>query len=610
MMDPSLLSSLRLARGWNTWNTRSVLSHVLLPCGFSLNLGVKEYRDGAFLREALIGRQGANEERIRPGPHSSGGSLTSLVLSWRDIELRIESAHAGDDMVLLVTPLRSQRMPCVITAEAGFLWNRTGTVERLGTRMVGLSSEMEVTVHAEGDFREEPNIAAQGPYVAMALDGPCCFSTGRARTLDEVSAIIAAQHRNHAAQLQKRGTCSDLCDAIQTCMAWDTIYDPLNDRVISPVSRIWNVNHGGYVLFCWDTYFAAYLASLHDKDLAYANAIAITREITDEGFVPNFANPGMKSRDRSQPPVGSFVIRELYRRFRDRWLLEEVFDDLLKWNRWWWSNRRQDGWLCWGSNPYTPVVDNRWESEGVNGRFGAALESGLDNSPLYDGIPFNTDTHLLELADTGLNGLYALDCDCLADLARVLVRSDNVVELAKRGDETRQGLARLWSEEVGIFLNRRTDTGEFDHRLAPTHFYPLLAGAATQAQAERMIVEHFSNPQEFAGEWILPSIARNDPAYADQAYWRGRIWAPLNLLVYLGLLHYDLPEARRELAGKSAELLLKEWRECGHVHENYNANTGEGCDRTDSDRFYHWGGLLGLPALIEAGILESPHQPL
>ncbi len=29
---------------------------------------------------------------------------------------------------------------------------------------------------------------------------------------------------------------------------------------------------------------------------------------------------------------------------------------------------------------------------------------------------------------------------------------------------------------------------------------------------------------------ILPSIARNDVAYKDNVYWRGRIWGPMNFL--------------------------------------------------------------------------------
>jgi hypothetical protein len=75
----------------------------------------------------------------------------------------------------------------------------------------------------------------------------------------------------------------------------------------------------------------------------------------------------------------------------------------------------------------------------------------------------------------------------------------------------------------------------------------------------------------------------------------------MNMLVYMGLEAYDLPNARRDLARKSADLLLKEWREKKHVHENYNSMTGEGCSSGRSNPFYHWGGLLGLIPLIEAG---------
>ncbi len=67
---------------------------------------------------------------------------------------------------------------------------------------------------------------------------------------------------------------------------------------------------------------------------------------------------------------------------------------------------------------------------------------------------------------------------------------------------------------------------------------------------------------------------------------------------------------RANLAPKSEALLIKEWIEKGHVHENDDADTGEGCDVTSSDRFYHWGGLLGMPALMEKGILAGPEVPL
>jgi neutral trehalase len=328
--------------------------------------------------------------------------------------------------------------------------------------------------------------------------------------------------------------------------------------------------------------------------------------MTEQGFIPNFAAvDNIKSRDRSQPPVGALVVRELYRKYKDIWFLEEVFNNLSTWNRWWVENRVSNGLLCWGSNPYVPLMDTHFEIRSVGDWQGAAFESGLDNSPMYDDVPFNPQTHLMELADVGLNGMYVMDCLALADIADVLDRHDQAQELRQRAEKFKSALRNLWHKEERIFLNLRTDTGEFSRRLSPTNFYALLGKAATQEQAERMVEKHFYNPEEFWGEWIIPSISRNDPAYGDQSYWRGRIWAPMNLLVYLGLRNYDLPRARADLVQKSVNLLLKEWREKGHVHENYNADTGEGCDKRNSDCFYHWGGLLGLIAFIEAGYMDE-----
>lgn len=604
-MDSYAELNRRLASGWNTWNTRSVLSHVLLPEGIAIGLGFKHYAVGTVLREALIGRRGGHDERIHPGPRTYDGRYTELRLDWGGCSWTVQSATDGDDLVLLVTPgPGADPAPCrapLVFAELGLLWNRPGTLGRRGEALEAQAGGRTVTVFGTEQDVREPYVGALGPYLALPADHAVGFSTGRARPLSEIQAVVAHGRSDRATASRARGALAEVRDAMQTCLAWDTVYDPLFDRVISPVSRIWNVNWGGYVMFCWDSYFAAAMASLDHKDLAYANAIAVTREGIANGFVPNFVSPsGFQSRDRSQPPVGSLVVLDLYRRHREEWLLREVFDALLAWNRWWPVNRDIDGLLAWGSHPYEPVVGHPGERDTVNIRFGAALESGLDNAPMYDDTPFDPQRHVLLLQDVGLNSLYVADCEALAEIATVLGRDAEALELRTRHDAYRASMQRLWDDETGLFLNRRTDTGAFEHRLAPTHFYPLLAGAATPAQACRMIDGHFFNAEEFWGEWILPSCARNDPAYPEQDYWRGRVWAPMNYLVYLGLRRYDFPEARRALVEKSANLLLKEWRSHGHVHENYCANTGVGCDKPNSDAFYHWGGLLGLIAVLDA----------
>ena len=70
-----------------------------------------------------------------------------------------------------------------------------------------------------------------------------------------------------------------------------------------------------------------------------------------------------------------------------------------------------------------------------------------------------------------------------------------------------------------------------------------------------------------------------------------------------GSPHYNW--ACADLAEKSRRLLMNEWAEHGHIHENYNAETGSGCDVQNSDKFYHWGALLAVVALIESGKLPG-----
>ena len=184
-------------------------------------------------------------------------------------------------------------------------------------------------------------------------------------------------------------------------------------------------------------------------------------------------------------------------------------------------------------------------------------------------------------------------------MAQILNRPEAVKELRSRAARYRARLGTLWSDRLGIFLNKDLRPGRFSTRLSPTNFYPMLARAAMPQQARTMIERHLLNPKEFWGHWVISSIAREDPAFHEQNYWRGRIWGPMNYLVYLGLRNYDDAGVRKELAAKSYRLFLGEWTRRRHVHENYNALTGTGDDVSNSDRFYDWGALLGYIEYLE-----------
>lgn len=590
----------RLAVGWNTWNPRNMLSHVLLPQGLAINLAIKEYREGGYLKEALIGRWQDGVEQVTPGPNAYDGSYTKLTVCWRDITMIVESATDGDDQVLLVTPSHAQVKTPLLVVEVGMLWNRPGMIEHADGHVRAHLPGRDVPVYTTVISVEEPFVECQTPYFALPMDGQLGVSTGRVRSLDEIRAIVATRRADWQASIDAYGDLADVYEAVQTGLSWNTIYDPKHDRVFSTVSRFWSTFYwGSYILYCWDTFFAALLAGIDNRDLAYANVHAIVSEAM-HGFLPSSVSGlGFASHSWSQPPVGGIVIRELYRKYGDDTLIAEIFDTMLAWNRWWPEQRLNHlGLLSWGVNEYPPITGNIWEHNDVvhMAPHLGAMESALDNSPMYDDVPYNPDTRRYELANVGLNSLYVADCQALAELAEAMGRPE-ADELRRRGDHFTMQLQTLWDDDAGIFRNRRTDTGEFSPHLSPTSFYPLLGKVASDAQASRMINEHLLNPTEFWGEWVIPSIARNDPAYPEQHYWRGPIWAPMNILVYLGLRNYALPEVQEAFAAKSQHLLLLNWLADHHVHENYNADTGQG----QSDPFYHWGGLLGVIAFLEHG---------
>ena len=595
-------------KGWQTWNVNSVLSHVLMPEGFALNVCVREYASGSYLKEALIGRFEKDAERVYPGPHAYDGSYTALRVVWRGIDFSVETASDKDELVILVTRSASQLKTPMLCLEGGFLWSRPGYTFLNEAGMVGRLPNRDISVYTTGrTIHGDVNLPTQTCYLAVEMAEQVVFSTGRRVSVAQARSLLDQKREALKQTWQSYGDNAPLYEAMQCALAWDTIYDGKKDRVVSPVSRLWSIRSGGYVLFCWDNYFAGFMAGLGSRELAYSNLIEITAEQTETGFVPNCAwGNGFSSLDRSQPPVGSAMVLETYRKYREVWLLETLYPRLFRWNTWFVENRMNpSGALCWGSNAYTPTLGNYWETEGVNDTYGGALESGLDNSPMYDDISFDKAQNRMMLEDVGLTGLFILDCGALIEIAEILGKAEDAQLLLARRQQAQRGLDTLWDEANGFFYNRRTDTGEFSRRISPTNFYALFSEHVTTEQARRMIEEHYKNPAEFYGEFMLPSIARNDPAYGDQDYWRGRIWAPMNFLAYMAMRRHDLDWACADLAEKSRRLLMNEWVEHGHIHENYNAETGSGCDVQNSDKFYHWGALLAVVALIETGKLPG-----
>ena len=569
--------------GWNTWYTEGMLTHVLLPYGFAITLSFRKKSNGDILKTPLINRD--PPMAARADIRSFDGSYTCLRLRHGTTPLKVESAVYEGEQILLITPDGYYTSDEQLIVETSFLWGMDGTlVKKDGKLGAVMPDGKEIWIYSNTEDYAYYLPTLCSPSLFFALDAPVVIST-KPYTTEQVCKIVGESRSAVLQNAEKYGAHSESFLAMQSVLGWNTIYDPLKRRICSPVSRNWNRGVGGR-LFCWDTFFAALMLSLGDREKSYLNIKGILDAMTEDGMVPNCSDACF---DRSQPSVGSMCVEKIYQRYQDEEFLREVYPLLYRWNTWYYENRmREDGFMCWGSKD---------KNSGKGTLFGAKCESGMDNSPMFDDAVYDAKSSLLMQADVGLLGLFIKDCKALLHMAEILGVADDIQILHMRKERAEDALMRLWNDEDGFFENLDLVTGKWVKRFTPMNFFALFSDRLTAEQKQRISKEHLLNPAEFWGEYVLPSVHRGDYAFSEQHYWRGRIWAPLNAIVYEALKDAGLYEEAKMLAERSENLFLREWREHRHVHENYGATDGMGCTARQSDAFYHWGALLGYIAL-------------
>ncbi len=294
-------------------------------------------------------------------------------------------------------------------------------------------------------------------------------------------------------------------------------------------------------------------------------------------------------------------------------MLRRAYPYLQRWHDFWTTPRpngpprrdgNADGLLEWGSD--TALVGKSvpsWEKN-ASGQMRAGWESGQDDLPDWDDVPFDKETGTLAMNCVDLNSLYALDAWCLAEMASVLGRPVDVERY--RGEyETIKSLvnAKLWNETEGFYYDRYWD-GRFSAHKPASGFFPLLARIPDDARAQRML-KHLLDPKQFWGDFIVPSISRDDPAFRpeSQQSWRGAVRPATNYLVYQGLKAYGFDAVASEFARKSAEMFLRSWQSFGLSPEDFDSLTGEaGGDR------YQSGGPLAALIAVEEYLDFTPHE--
>lgn len=397
-------------------------------------------------------------------------------------------------------------------------------------------------------------------------------------------------------------------EAITNNLFWTILYQPGHHRLYTPAGRRWifplgNGSYDDWTIFEWDSFLNALLLSVESTKHAKEVMRSVLETQYQNGNIPNWRGRYSGTPDRSQPPVGSYVVLKCFQKDGDLDFLRYAYPFLKKWHSFWKAEKPNgqarrdgngDGLLEWGSDTELVASDlPPWEQD-ASGEIRAGWESGQDDLPNWDKATFNENTNTLTMNSLDLNSLYALDAWCLAEIAKILKNeqefSDYSAEYTRMKDLIN---TYLWNETEEFYFDRYWD-GRFSEKKAASNFYPLIAKIPDRPRALLMI-KHLLNEKEFWGEYVIPTISRDDQAFKDQDYWRGNIWPPPNYLIYQGLKAYGFDAVASEFAQKSADLFLRSWENFQICPENFDARTGEAGER----RFQSWGPLFALIALEE-----------
>jgi putative isomerase len=294
--------------------------------------------------------------------------------------------------------------------------------------------------------------------------------------------------------------------------------------------------------------------------------------VYDEGVIAEIGHPIFA--EVTKPPILAWATMKLHETAPDLDFLQEVYVPLVRWNAWWFSMNDDDvDGLAQYNHPYS---------------------SGLDDSPLWDyGMP-------VESPD--LNTYLCVQMGSLAEIAEALgMDAEGAMWRRRAAAIVKRMVEAFWDEEAGIFRAHTMQDCQPISVETPFNLYPLWTGQLPDDIRLRLL-EHLTDPERFWGEYVLPTVARNDPHYDPQTMWRGPVWVNINYFFIEALEQIEEHELARKLRDKTLELVMAH----PGIYEYYNAETGEPPET--AARTFGWTAAVFVDLAIQAS-QEGPESP-
>lgn len=329
--------------------------------------------------------------------------------------------------------------------------------------------------------------------------------------------------------------------------------------------------------------------------------------------------PGILTSGITQPPLLASMVRKIHLRYPMLDFVREVYPKLLGWHRWMHIDRDADGsGLVTLVHPWESGTDDapRWLSvmEGIN-PVDLSPYKRVDNILIdpnqrpnqkdydrfiylvdifrqrkYESKAILRDSPFL-VQDVLFNSiLYQADLDLLA-LAKNLDEPTDEIDawLSKMKQSFQE---RFWDEERGLYFDYDLRNQRRIKVNGVFTFAPLYAGLCSEQQAQRLIADHWQNPQEYGTGIKLvyqaTTLSISEPTWEPRRYWRGPVWIIINWLLLQGFTRYGFSNLAEDLRQSSLELMMK-----SGFREYYDPLDGTGCGTTS----FSWPAAITLEML-------------
>ncbi len=260
--------------------------------------------------------------------------------------------------------------------------------------------------------------------------------------------------------------------------------------------------------------------------------------IHDEGLITHLDFP--VSADVTKPPLIAWAVLKLYEKSGRLDFLQEVYEPLKRWDRWWFEENSDGRGLCVYRHPFS---------------------SGLDDNPLWDfGMP---------VTSPDLNTYLCIHLESLSRIASLIGEETESAEFQARGAALAQRMIDvLWDEEKGVFNALHND--EVIPVLTPFNVLPLWIKDLPEHISERL-VSNLIDPELFWTPWPLATVSVSDSRFSPTQMWRGPTWVNINYLFIEALMRTQRIDLAAELRHKTLDMIMLH----DDIYEYYNPLSGE-----------------------------------